>query len=75
MISDVILEGHPDPHASVDVASILKLLDKLRYSHPAAPNALFTQQLRNGRHFVAITVVYHDPLLLVTAKNHLQIHT
>ena len=45
-------------NASVDVASILKFLDKLRYAHPAALKALFVQQLRNGRRFVAFTIVY-----------------
>ena len=45
-------------NASVDVASILKFLDKLCYAHPAALKALFVQQLRNGRRFVAFTIVY-----------------
>ena len=42
-------------NASVDVASILKFLDKLRYAHVAALKALFAQQLGNGRRFAAYT--------------------
>ena len=54
-------------NTSVDVVSILKFLDNL---HLAALKALFMQKLGNGRCFVAFTI---DPLLLVTAKNHLRL--